>query len=60
MPRSSGNLVDLPPAEKPPGEPFARLFAGEASAQSDLGDSDPKMVTKVYYVSLNDGPTIRR
>jgi hypothetical protein len=42
MPRSSGNLVDLPPAEKPPGEPFTRLFAGGASAQSDLGDSDPR------------------
>jgi hypothetical protein len=33
--------------------------SGEASAQSDLGDRDPKMVTKVYCVSLNDGLTIK-
>lgn len=33
---------------------------GGASGQSDLGDSDPKMVTRICYESLNHGPTIRR
>lgn len=41
MPPSSGNLVDLPPQR---GERRVHLVAfrvGEASAQSDLGDSEP-------------------
>jgi hypothetical protein len=61
---SFGNLsVDLSPHISSFSEwkgHFVAFRVGEASGQSDLGDSDPNMVTKVYYVSLNDGPTIRR
>lgn len=41
MPPSSGNLVDLPRKEASEGFTWWLSGSGEASAQSDLGDSEP-------------------